>query len=237
MQNYWYSIIFESNPILQGVLAILIVGSVTVWSLLFAKWRGLSIVRKQNENFLNLFNKASSFSDLIDNSEKIPNYGAYSIFKVSYPEFLKLKDNYETYYKDGNLNFFLRNELLEIMERLIDSAIVNETQPLKWGQTFLATASVIAPFIGLFGTLIGIIDAFQNISDLKSVEISVVAPGISEALVATAAGLFTAIPASIGYNHFKSNIQEIIESMEKFGLKLLNQWHLELLKSYETPKV
>ena len=111
--------------------------------------------------------------------------------------------------------------------------IVHEELKLRTGQATLATISVTAPFVGLLGTVLGVIDTFQGISQLQSVELTVVGPGISEALVATGAGLIAAIPAVVAYNLFNALIRDSLEQIEGLSLKFIQRLHLQFLLANE----
>ncbi len=121
----------------------------------------------------------------------------------------------------------LRRELMDRLERMLEARILLAEKDLNAGQALLATIGVTSPFIGLFGTVIGVINTFMSIAELNSVELSVISPGIAEALVATAAGLFAAIPATLGYNLFRATIRGMTETMDYFALQLLH--HLQQL--------
>ncbi len=126
-----------------------------------------------------------------------------------------------------------RRELMDRLERMLEARILIAEKDLNAGQALLATIAVASPFIGLFGTVIGVINTFISISELNSVELSVISPGIAEALVATAAGLFAAIPATLGYNLFRATIRGMTENMDYFALELLHYLQQYLLPKYE----
>ena len=122
---------------------------------------------------------------------------------------------------------------MDLLERTLEARILLAEKDLQRGQAFLATISVTAPFLGLFGTVMGVIDTFQSIADLNSVDLSVISPGIAEALIATAAGLFAAIPAALSYNLFRAMIRGMTEMMDYFALQLLKRMQKALLNSSE----
>jgi biopolymer transport protein TolQ len=111
---------------------------------------------------------------------------------------------------------------LDGVDRALIRAATNEVSKLEKRMTFLATAASVTPFIGLFGTVVGIMIAFQRIGASGSTNLAIVAPGISEALIATAAGLFAAIPALVFYNHFTHRVKEFSSAMDDFALEFLN---------------
>ena len=115
----------------------------------------------------------------------------------------------------------------------MEAQILIAEKRLQRGQAFLATISVTAPFLGLLGTVIGVIDTFQSIADLNSVDLAVISPGIAEALIATAAGLFAAIPAALSYNLFRALIRSMTETMDYFAMQLLRRMQLTLLSANE----
>ena len=123
-----------------------------------------------------------------------------------------------------------RRELMDRLERMFEARILLAEKDLNAGQALLATIAVTSPFIGLFGTVIGVINTFMSIAELNSVELSVISPGIAEALVATAAGLFAAIPATLGYNLFRATIRGMTETMDYFALQLLHYLQRRLLR-------
>ena len=126
-----------------------------------------------------------------------------------------------------------RAELMELLERNMEAKILMAEKGLQRGQAFLATISVTAPFLGLFGTVIGVIDTFQSIAEMNSVDLAVISPGIAEALIATAAGLFAAIPAALSYNLFRALIRSMTETMDYFALQLLRRMQHSLLSVNE----
>jgi biopolymer transport protein TolQ len=115
----------------------------------------------------------------------------------------------------------------------MEAKILMAEKGLQRGQAFLATISVTAPFLGLFGTVIGVIDTFQSIAEMNSVDLAVISPGIAEALIATAAGLFAAIPAALSYNLFRALIRSMTETMDYFALQLLRRMQHSLLSVNE----
>ena len=123
-----------------------------------------------------------------------------------------------------------RGELMELLERTMEAKILMAEKGLQRGQAFLATISVTAPFLGLFGT---VIDTFQSIAEMNSVDLAVISPGIAEALIATAAGLFAAIPAALSYNLFRALIRSMTETMDYFALQLLRRMQHSLLSVNE----
>ena len=217
------NMISHSSPLALGVLIILLLCSLIVWAVLIGKLIELLKKRKVNLAFLDIFEKEIDLDELRNKLETYPESALKHMFEMGEEE------TYQFFGQNRLTGFRARAELLEMLERLFESCIVHEERQMGSGQTLLATVSVIAPFIGLFGTVVGIIDAFQSIAHLKSVELTVIAPGISEALIATAAGLFAAIPAAMGFNIFRAMIRENTEHMEYFALELLRRLQLQLM--------
>ncbi len=235
MQPTLLEAILQSGPIAQAVFLILLLFSILVWALLFVKQREIEKTRKQHKVFLEFLNKHLVWDKLVKESLDLPPSGSKSVLDQA----RKTIDQFNETYSDlkvESLHPQTRRELLTLLERAMEACILDQEKRLNQGQVVLATVSVVAPFVGLFGTVVGIIDAFQRIAILKSVDLSVVAPGIAEALVATAGGLFTAIPATIGFNIFRSRIRELVDSMEQVSLIVMNRFQLAYMALNEKKK-
>jgi len=217
-------LLLQSNPVALGVLGILLLCSLIVWMFLFLQTTRLLRRRRTDRTILKHFEAETSLDAF---SKKFNTLSDDSALKDMYR--LGCKEINSFFTKHPETAYELRSELMEVLERLFEAQIIKAEATMKQGQSFMATVSVTAPFIGLFGTVLGIITTFQSIADLKSVELSVIAPGVAEALLATAAGLFAAIPATLGYNMLRSMISEISENMDYFSLQLLGRFHLQLM--------
>ena len=213
----------DFSSIAFGVLAVLLVASVIVWVTLFMKIISLVRAKYLQARALKLLESTKRIDELRLCFGKMPKNPLQEMFTLSNRELKKfLETNPESDY--GH-----RRELMDRLERLLEGRILLAEKDLNAGQALLATIGVTSPFIGLFGTVIGVINTFMSIAELNSVELSVISPGIAEALVATAAGLFAAIPATLGYNLFRATIRGMTETMDYFALQLLHYLQQHLL--------
>lgn len=208
--------IFQASFVVQLTLLILIGLSVMCWGIAYNKWRVLKRIKLTNEIFLSYFWKSSSLENLYDDLDKFRDSTLAHVFKSAYLEMKKLADSNKTDASKQNLNN------IDNLERVIQKSIENELAMMESKLTVLATTGSTGPFIGLFGTVWGIMSSFHKIGTSGNASIAVVAPGISEALVATAIGLAAAIPAVVLYNHFVSNIRKQEIELNNFSSDFLN---------------
>jgi len=200
----------QHNVLEIVVLAILTGFSIFSWTVIFSKWLTFRGARKANSRFLRAFRKAAGLDAAMAVSEQFRPSPLVAVFDFGYEEIerqVKLKGS-------------LTNRAA--VERSIQLGISEELAKLERNMSFLATTASVSPFIGLFGTVLGIIQAFLDLSKLGSTSLRTVGPGIAEALVATAVGLVAAIPAAIFYNHFGHKIREMGTRMDDFALEYLN---------------
>ena len=198
-------LILRASPIAKFVLLVLLIFSVASWSIIFTKARVTKSAQQQSAQFLQLFNSSNRWADLYAGSGSLRENPLAAIFLAADAE---LK-------KQGRLN-------LEAVQRAMQSTAVDETTRLEKSLGWLASTASAAPFIGLFGTVVGIIIAFQGLTTATTASIQAVAPGIAEALVATAAGIAAAVPAVLAYNHYVNQIKTMAAEMDSFMLRLLN---------------
>ena len=214
----------DFSSIAFSVLAILFGCSVIVWITLFMKFLSLIRVKFLQARALKLLESTKRMDELRLRFSKMPKNPLQEMFYLGDSELKKfLKSSPESDYDH-------RRELMDRIERMFEARILLAEKDLNAGQALLATIAVTSPFIGLFGTVIGVINTFMSIAELNSVELSVISPGIAEALVATAAGLFAAIPATLGYNLFRATIRGMTETMDYFALQLLHYLQRRLLR-------
>ena len=214
---------FTTNPINQGVFAILVIFSVVSWAIVVLKARAYKKVEQQTATFLGVFRKSQKFSEVQAACSSLEATPLAGVFLAGYAELnaqFRLTGSPPPGSGSGSGRPVLKS--LEAVDRALLRAASAEVGKLERRLPFLATTASITPFIGLFGTVIGIMIAFQRIGETGSTNLAVVAPGISEALVATAAGLFAAIPAVYFYNHFTSRVKELSSTMDDFALEFLN---------------
>ncbi len=213
-------IILHSGFVVKIVLGLLIACSVFSWAIILKKRKLFKEVEENNERFYEIYKTSENLKDVLLKSEMLPFSPYKSLFTNGYAELMKIREAYTGQHKSG-LAFHFQNFGLGILERGLKKG-VNETNAELGGLlSTLASIGSVAPFIGLFGTVWGIIDAFSGLAGGGG-SIDAVAPGIAEALVATAVGLAAAIPAVWFYNYFNNQSEKINTDMESFGQDFLN---------------
>ncbi|HKX26671.1 MAG TPA: MotA/TolQ/ExbB proton channel family protein [Blastocatellia bacterium] len=198
-------LIWRASPVAKVVLLVLFGFSIASWAIIFAKGRTTRKAQQQCAQFVKVFDQSRRWADL---------YGKVSTYKESPLGAIFLAAN-EELQRQPRLN-------LEAVQRIMQSATISETTKLEQSLGWLASVASAAPFIGLFGTVVGIILAFQGLSQSTTSSIQAVAPGIAEALIATAAGIAAAVPAVLGYNYLLNRIKVLAAEMDRFSLQLLN---------------
>lgn len=201
----------QSGPVAKVVLVILLLFSVFSWSVMLSKWAAIKRAHRQSGHFLRAFRKAARLEDVAAIAPQFRESPLAAVFDAGYTEYRR---------QVGNPGGKLRS--ITAIERATQIAASEELTRLERRLPWLATTGSVTPFIGLFGTVWGIIDAFHGLGTAGAATLRAVAPGISEALLATAAGLAAAIPALIAYNHFTHSIREFAARMGDFALEFLN---------------
>jgi biopolymer transport protein TolQ len=217
------SMILSAGIMVQFVLGLLICFSIASWAIILSKYFFLKKVEKENDLFLDVYMKAGKLSEIFPESKKFQNSTLAEVFRAGYTELGKLgkrKVSSGSAEDPGSANIEIKG--IDNIERALNRACTTETTKVESAIGFLATTGSSCPFIGLFGTVWGIMTAFRGIGARGSAALAVVAPGISEALVATAAGLAAAIPAVIFYNYFQNRIKRISSEMDSFSSEFLN---------------
>jgi biopolymer transport protein TolQ len=199
-----------TKPVSFAVLLLLILASLLSWSIIFAKWKVIQRALLANRAFLRVFRKANTFDAVTAAAEQFAAAPMVAVFDFGYAEV-------ERQVRGRNQ---IRNK--PMIERNLQLGISEEIQKLERNMNWLATIASVTPFIGLFGTVWGIIDAFQALSMSASVSLRTVGPGIADALIATGAGLAAAIPAAVAYNYLGAQIKEIGNRLEDFSLEFMN---------------
>ncbi len=215
--------ILGAGIMVQFVLLLLIFFSVASWAIILAKYTFLRKVEKENILFLDVYMRAEKLSEIFPESKKFKNSTIAEVFRSGYTElgkFGRKKASPDPADDAGIVNMELRG--IDNVERALNRACSSEISRMESALGFLATTGSSCPFIGLFGTVWGIMTAFRGIGARGSATLAVVAPGISEALIATAAGLAAAIPAVIFYNFFQNRVKKISMEMENFSSEFLN---------------
>jgi biopolymer transport protein TolQ len=197
----------NSGWVAKFVLLILLAFSVFSWSIMITKWSAIGRARAQSGRFLRAFRKANRLRDLAPVVEQFKPSPLTAVYDGGFTEIQR----------QGGVT---RNAAS--VQRAMQIASSEELTRLEARISWLATTGSTAPFIGLFGTVWGIIDAFHGLGTEGAATLRAVAPGISEALITTAAGLFAAIPAVVAYNHFAANMKEFGSRMDDFSLEFMN---------------
>ena len=217
-----------SSLVVQGVLYLLILFSVVSWGIIFYKYRQVRISKNESERFVEIFWESRNLASIHDASRELRSSPVAQVFRAGYEELLRVsRSKKESSHGEG-----LTTELggVDNVTRAMKRATSVEITKLEKSLTFLATTASTTPFIGLFGTVWGIMNAFRGLSVTHSSSIQAVAPGIAEALIATAAGLAAAIPALMAYNHFVQKIKVLTADMDNFSHEFLNIAERHFLK-------
>jgi biopolymer transport protein TolQ len=216
-------ILAQTGPINYAVFLILVLFSIASWAIIFVKTFSFRKVQRQSSTFLDVFRRSQKFSEVQAVCPSLPHSPLVGVFQAGYAELnaqFRLTAQSASSPAGGAARPILKS--LDAVDRALIRAATNEVNKLEQRLTFLATTASITPFIGLFGTVVGILITFNRISAQGSTNLTVVGPGISEALVATAAGLFAAIPAVYFYNHLTHRVKEMSAVMDDFSLEFLN---------------
>jgi len=217
-----FALIADASLVVQLVMLVLLLASLFSWTFIFAKRKELKQAEKAMEQFEQSFWASSDLSYLYQHvSQKVgqTDAAAERIFSAGYKEFSRM----------NNLENVTPAFKVENAERAMRIALMRELDTLDESLSFLATVGSTSPYVGLFGTVWGIMNSFRALSSVKQATLAQVAPGIAEALVATAIGLFAAIPAVIAYNRFTTRIERLGNRyeifIEEFVVLLLRQAH------------
>lgn len=216
-----WSMIANATIVVQAVMGLLILMSLISWSVIFFKVVQINIVRRRASREQALFQNATNLADGVQTLREQGSSVLYPIAKRGLVEFRRLEQS--TIHP--NLKFRVSGDNLR---RVLEQGVSQTLSEMAKSLPILATCASSAPFIGLFGTVWGIMNSFHAIGQMKTAALAAVAPGISEALVATAIGLAVAIPASIAYNSFMGMLQRAQAEMECFASEFLNRAQLEL---------
>jgi biopolymer transport protein TolQ len=218
-----WGIILQADWVVKSVMLLLLLFSIICWGIIFTKSIQLSRARKHTQLFFDAFRESRKFSTLYSEAKQFHFSPLAHVFKAGYAELNRISriqqsaqsnsESTEPEYERTGMDNVIRS---------LQQAVTAERSRLERGVNFLATTGSSAPFIGLFGTVWGIMESFRRIGVMKSASLAVVAPGIAEALIATAAGLAAAIPAVVFYNYFLSRINVISDEMDNFSSELVN---------------
>ncbi|MBA3011251.1 MAG: protein TolQ [Proteobacteria bacterium] len=220
----------DAGPVVKFVLLVLLFFSIISWAIMYIKFRYIRQSYKESADFTEVFWQCRTLADAFTKAKALRSSPMARIFITAYME-VSRSDK-----KDGKSTLRAETSYLQAMgsvKRTLRRSINVEVRRLSQLVPFLATAGNTAPFIGLFGTVWGIMNTFHGIGISGSASLAVVAPGISEALVATAAGLAVAIPSVIAYNYFTDRIRVLDSELQSFSSDLLNIIEKDIQKQME----
>jgi biopolymer transport protein TolQ len=220
-------LVVTAGPIAKAILLILAIFSIVSWALIVEKWWQFRRVRRQTLAFLKVYRESRTPGVVQASARKLRDSPLAQLYTAAYNEVGGARDVVDQVLDDGDE---LTAARLEIVQRALRRTATLEVARLERYLPFLATTASATPFIGLFGTVFGIIAAFHGIGQQGSASLAVVAPGISEALIATAIGLAAAIPAVIAYNHFAGQVRVLAAEMDNFASEFLNIAERHFLK-------
>ena len=210
------SLAFEAKGVVLGVLILLLVFSIISWFVIGYKWLSLRRAHSQSVKFLETFWQSKRLDTIYQVSERLKRSPVSKVFRAGYVELSKLKGKSSEATMSGQLGG------IENVERALRRASTSETTALERLLPYLASVGSTAPFVGLFGTVWGIMEAFFEIDRAADLSIQTVSGPIAEALIATAIGLFAAIPAVLAYNYFNARVKVLSAEMDNFSNDFLN---------------
>lgn len=219
MEQNALNLAMGTGPVVKLVLFLLISASVISWAVIFTKWFSWKQARRENEHFLDLFWNAKSLDVIFNETKNFSASPVSNLFRAGYIEFQKVAAKGQ---ESGASNMVMIEQGMENVERALRKAFTSESLRMEKYTPYLATIASAAPFVGLFGTVWGIMSAFQGLGQGGPATLARVAPGISEALIATAVGLAAAIPALVAYNQYVLKGRSMKAEMENFGVDFTN---------------
>lgn len=214
-----FAMFMNSGLVIKIVLIVLIVMSIWSWAITIAKLLQFRRARSDSEEFREIFWEARNFARIDDATDRLAASPLAYLFKSGYKELTHSLHRVE---ENGSSALSVAESSIEGIGQSLHRAQFEQTVELEKGLTFLATVASSAPFMGLFGTVWGIMNAFHGLSTSTSTTIQAVAPGVSEALVTTAIGIAAAIPAAMAYNYFVVAVRHFKQSMAEFEIEFLN---------------
>jgi biopolymer transport protein TolQ len=215
-QGETWQLLVNTGLVARIVLVLLVLFSIFSWAIIFRKYRSFKAARRDSREFLKIFRQSKKLSDIRSSCRLLKASPLPEVFLAGYKEI----ENQAAVVTENPGKPRIRS--LEAVQRALQIAASGELSRMEQWLTWLATTGAVTPFIGLFGTVWGIIDAFHGLGMAGTASLRSVAPGISEALITTAAGLFAAVPAVMAYNQFVQRIREFGASMDDFTLEFLN---------------
>ena len=222
--NFW-GLVLTAGPVVKFVLLMLLVFSITSWAIIFLKIIVVRKAGKESREFWKVFWRGEKMSIILAKSKRVKNSPLAKIFRAGYHELNKIRESNassESMKSHPDEDCPLDNKIINNVDRALKRTCNLEIFRLEKGLIFLAITGSSAPFIGLFGTVWGIMNSFKMIGIRGSANLATVAPGIAEALIATAAGLAAAIPAVIFYNYLSKKVELFSSEMDNFSSEFLN---------------
>ena len=223
-------ILLQSGIVVQLVLLMLIAASVLSWAIIFQKKKAFEKAENANENFAEFFGTNQSLAEIFEKASENSDSTVGHMFRRGYIELTKIKEKLKSAGIEDQYASYVRENGIYALERALKQGVNDANSKIEHRLPILASIGSITPFIGLFGTVWGIIDSFTGLATGGG-SIEAVAPGIAEALVATAVGLAAAIPAVWAYNYFSSRLNQMNSDMESFGQEFMNLIERSLLSS------
>jgi biopolymer transport protein TolQ len=217
--------IMNAGPMVQALLVLMIGLSVVSWAIIFIKYRQYATFREANDLFSEKFWKATSLESVYEKVGDFPDSNIARVFKAAFMELQRIADSAlgsGGKASIGGNGTSTRLSGIDNLERTLRKSIEAEVSIAEGRLGFLATTGSTAPFVGLLGTVVGIMTSFSHIAASGSASLAVVAPGISEALFSTAVGLFAALPAVAAYNYYISQVRRLEMDLNSFGSDFLN---------------
>ncbi len=218
------ALVSQAGPVVKGVLLLLVLASVVSWAIIFLKYLLLRRAHQESEIFLKIFWESRQLDEIYRSSKELIHSPLAEVFSAGFDELKRFRSRGDDF-SAGEKGEMPKNHMAaakENVSRALMRATREQVTKLERAVPFLATVGNTAPFVGLFGTVWGIMDSFHHIGTTGQASLAVVAPGISEALVATAVGLFAAIPAVIAYNFFSSRLRAMESSIDSFSSEFMN---------------
>ena len=215
LQASWFRLLLETGPIAKLILLVLTGFSMMSWAVMWDRWRAFREAEADTHRYLEMFRGAQALAQVRDQNDSFRSTPLAALFRTGFQELAQVAPRRGEPARPEVIALGMRN-----LGRGLERATRDERGRLERGMGFLATTASVTPFIGLLGTVWGIMNAFHGIGLTGNANLAVVAPGIAEALINTAAGLAAAIPAVLGYNHFLSRLRRMGAQMDNFASEL-----------------
>ncbi len=222
--------ILNTNIIVKLVLLILAFFSLTSWAIIFYKLSYFNKAKKENKEFIDIFWESKRLDYVMSTVKNLDFSPIAAMFESAYKELVSLKKTAAEYKDKSSIEYDTKINGSHLVERVLKKSQLSSISKLEMYLPFLATTGSITPFIGLFGTVWGIMTAFESIQKAGTAGLAVVAPGIADSLVATAAGLFAAIPAVIAYNYYTNRVRVLVNETDDFAYEFMAIVEKQILK-------